>query len=146
MIISFAVVLALAWLKEEVASDEFEDHACKTPQISRGVIVNTQHHFWSSVLTSLNTLSEVKMSPAPISQIAYLHIHILIYKGTSFMVPLIVIFMAIHVLFLHPLSLFLLLLLLHLLQIEIVLQFIPKISLHLKLVPLNILIESHIRH
>ena len=78
MVIRFPIVRPLPRLKQEVSRYQFKQHACKAPQISGCIIVNPQHDFRSSILPGLYPLREMKMRPASISQVAYLHIYILI--------------------------------------------------------------------
>lgn len=85
MIVSFPISRSFTGLKQEIARNKLEYHACETPHICGGVVVYAQHNLWRTVLTGLNSLGEVEMRPATITQVAYFHIYILIYLWTSFM-------------------------------------------------------------
>jgi hypothetical protein len=76
--------MSFSWVKKEICRNEFENHACKTPKVSRSVIINAKHNFWATILSSLDSLSEMIVSPAPVTQITYFDLNILINKGTSF--------------------------------------------------------------
>ena len=72
MVVSLAIVLALAWIEKEVARDQFERHASQRPKISTDIVVKAEHDLWATILPRLNLLGEVMMSPASISKIANL--------------------------------------------------------------------------
>ncbi len=124
MIISLPIVRSLPRLKQKVSRYQFEQHARKAPQIRGCIIVNPQHDFRSPILPGLYPLGKMEMRPAPIPQVAYLHIHILVYKGTSLMGLLIGLLLIGLIILIPLLLLFLLAFLLktHLLENEIVLQ------------------------
>lgn len=69
MIVSLAIILTLAWVKQEVTRDKFEGHAGHRPKISAYIIVETEHDFGATILPCLDLLGEVMMGPATISQI-----------------------------------------------------------------------------
>jgi len=85
MIISLTIVCSFARVKQEISSDKFKDHASQTPQISWGIIIDSKHNFGSSILSSLNSLSEMEMCPTAITKITDLTVNCFIDKWTTFM-------------------------------------------------------------
>ena len=54
MIIILTILLPLAWLKKEVTSRHFENHAGEGPEVSTRTILGTYDHFWGTILPCLD--------------------------------------------------------------------------------------------
>jgi hypothetical protein len=125
VIIILSVCLALSWVEQEVTRDQLENHARETPQICSLVVVNAEHHFWSTILPSLNPVGELVVCPATIAQVTNFEFHVLANQWASFM----------HATFLHEESLVQVLFLTQTLVLlfskrEVHLNFSGEISVH----------------
>lgn len=89
MIIILVIVVAFARLKQKVTSNHLKYSTCERPNVSRCIVVGTYNDFWGPILTSLNFRSEVMISPATVTHVAYLYHHIFINLGTSLTLTLI---------------------------------------------------------
>jgi hypothetical protein len=69
---TLSINFTLAGIKQEIASNQFEYHASKGPQICTRVVIDAKHYFGTAVLTSLNFGGKVMMGPATVTQVANL--------------------------------------------------------------------------
>lgn len=69
MVVILVEVGTLSWLEKEVTSKHLENHTGKRPVISVSFIFNSDDCFWGSVLSSLDLMSEVMMSPTSVTKI-----------------------------------------------------------------------------
>ena len=83
MVVSLAVVLAFARVKEEVTRDQLECHAGHRPKVSTHIVIESEHHFRTTILPRLNLLSEVVVRPASVSQVTDLKRDLLVSEWSS---------------------------------------------------------------
>ncbi len=69
MVIILVIVVAFARFKQEVTSQQLEDHACERPQVGACVVRVTEDGLRASVLSGLNLAREVVMSPTTIAHV-----------------------------------------------------------------------------
>ena len=76
MVIVLFVCLAFLGLEEVVASDELEDHAGKTPNVSTFVVLASHDDFGPSILACLYNIGVMIVDPAGVAHIAKLDIEL----------------------------------------------------------------------
>ena len=83
MIIIFIIVLTFPGLKEKISSHHFENGASEAPNVGAGIVVGSNDDLRGPVLSGLNLGSKVVVSPATVTHITDLHMHVFVQLGSS---------------------------------------------------------------